>query len=293
MGQRTLVHQTGGRRSGDAAGHVLVFVLLTYSVTWFFFVVAGLLPSASSGLQLPLLLIGSFAPSGVALALTARSQGGPGVRQLLSRLLRWRVGLRWYVFALGFLAAVKLFAAVLYRVANGSWPHFGGEAWYAIVPAIVAAGIFGGPLGEELGWRGYALPGLSERFGPAAASLILGVIWACWHLPLFFLSGLDGYGDQYGQSFPTYLIQVVAFSVALAWLVGNTGGSLLLAVLMHSAINQTKDIVPSRVSGATNMWAFSSSTIAWLTVALLWICAAYFLTSMSAKPSANGVQAPG
>ncbi|MDX6368236.1 MAG: protease family protein [Nocardioidaceae bacterium] len=267
---------------------LLAFVALTYAVTWVVFIGAGLLPAGWAGLRLPLLLVGSFAPSGVAVALTARARGRTGVRGLVGRLLHWRVQLRWYVFAVGFLAAVKLAVAVLYRVADGAWPHVGGEAWYAIVPAIVAAGILGGPLGEELGWRGYALPRLAERFGPATGSLVLGPIWASWHLPLFFMSGLAGYGDQYGQSFPTYLLQVTALSVALAWLVGNTAGSLLLAVLMHSAINQTKDIVSSRVPGASDMWGLSTSTTAWLTVALLWACAAYFLTHMPTTAAMNG-----
>jgi membrane protease YdiL (CAAX protease family) len=70
---------------------------------------------------------------------------------------------------------------------------------------------------------------------------------------------------------PAYLLQVVALSVALTWLMGNTRGSLLLAVLMHSAINQTKDIVRSKVGGADNSWALSSSTAAWLTIAVLWM----------------------
>jgi CAAX protease family protein len=282
---------TGGSENWASASatptQVVPFFALTYTITWTAFIVADLLPDGASGIGWPLLLLGSITPSGVAIALTARSQGRAGLRRLLSRLLQWRVGLGWYVFALGFFAAVKLAVAVLYRIGNGSWPHFGGQTWYATLVAIVVAGIFGGPLGEEIGWRGYALPRLAQRFGFATASLVLGILWACWHLPLFFLAGLASYGDQYGQSFPTYALQVTAFSVAIAWLVGHTGGSLLLAVLMHSAINQTKDIVSSLAPGATNMWALSTSTTAWLTVALLWLCAAYFLRHMPNAGSAE------
>jgi membrane protease YdiL (CAAX protease family) len=202
------------------------------------------------------------------------------VRELLGRLLRWRVRGRWYAFALGYFAVVKLAAAALYRVGQGSWPPFGPTQWYVVLLAIVLAGIVGGPLGEEIGWRGFALPALSDRLGPAVASLVLGLIWACWHLPLFVLSGLKPFADQHGQSFPTYAIQVTALSVALAWLMGRTGGSLLLAVLMHSAINQTKDIVSSKVAGASNLWAPSHSAIAWLTVAILVVTTAFFLWDM-------------
>jgi membrane protease YdiL (CAAX protease family) len=226
------------------------------------------------------MLLGSFAPSVVAVVLTGGREGRRGVRRLLSRLLQWRVALRWYVFALAFMAVVKLTVAVVYRVANGDWPQFGDQAWYAIVAAILPIAIVGGPLGEEVGWRGYALPRLTERWGLAVASVALGAVWACWHLPLFVLPHLGAYTDQHGQSFPTYFLQVVALSVALAWLMRNTGGSLLLAVLMHSAINQTKDIVPSKVVGADRWWALSTSTVAWLTVAVLWVIAAYLLSRM-------------
>jgi uncharacterized protein len=275
------VEPPGATPRSRPVGQVLAFFGITYLVTWGCFVGGSLI--GSSGLTLALILLGSFAPSVVAVALTGRREGRREVRKLLGRLLQWRVGLRWYVFALAFMAVIKMAVAVLYRIGNGDWPQFGNQAWYAILAAIVPIAIVGGPLGEEVGWRGYALPRLTERWGLAPASLLLGAVWACWHLPLFFLPHLEKYTDQHGQSFPTYFLQVVALSVALAWLVGNTSGSLLLAVLMHSAINQTKDIVPSKVVGADNSWAFSSSAVAWLTVVLLWVCAAYFLSRMRAR----------
>jgi membrane protease YdiL (CAAX protease family) len=114
------------------------------------------------------------------------------------------------------------------------------------------------------------------RLGLGPASVLLGVIWATWHLPLFFMPRTD----TLGQSFPLYLLQVTAISVAMAWLYWKTGSSLLLVMILHAAVNNTKDIVPSAVIGATNPFALSTSPVAWLTVALLWICAAYFLVRM-------------
>jgi membrane protease YdiL (CAAX protease family) len=96
-------------------------------------------------------------------------------------------------------------------------------------------------------------------------------------LPLFFN---PAGGDTYGQSFPLYLLQVTAVSVAMAWLYWRTGGSLLLVMLFHAAVNNTKDIVPSAVPGATNPVSLNASLVGWLTVALLWICAASFLVRM-------------
>lgn len=227
--------------------------------------------------------LGVFAPGIVALALSQRAKGtvetsGTGGRaatlSLLRRVVKWRVDVRWYVFAVGFMPAVKLSVAIVYRVMTGAWPVFGQEAWYLIIAAIMVS--TWAQAGEEIGWRGYALPRLSQIFGLAPASVILGVIWASWHLPLFFFRG----SNILGQSFPLYLLQVTAMSVAIAWLYWRTGGSLLLTMLLHAAVNNTKDIVPSAVPGATNSFALSTSLVAWLTVAFLWIAAAYFLFEM-------------
>jgi membrane protease YdiL (CAAX protease family) len=138
--------------------------------------------------------------------------------------------------------------------------------------------------GEEIGWRGYALPRLSKRCGLAAASVILGMIWACWHLPLFFAPE----SDTFHQSFPLYLMQVTALSVAAAWLYWRTEGSLLLVMLLHAAINNTKDIVPSALPGVTNVLALSPSLVSWLTLALLWVTAAYFLVRMPRTATLRG-----
>src|SRR6266571_3647260 len=141
--------------------------------------------------------------------------------------------------------------------------------------------------GEEIGWRGYALPRLWERIGLASGSVLLGVIWAVWHLPFFFIPA----ADTYGQSFPVYLLQVTALSVAAAWLYGNVKGSLLPVMLMHAAVNNTKDIVPSATPGGTDTFGLSASLVAWLTVTLLWVCAAYFLVQMRKIGTQAGAQA--
>ncbi len=130
--------------------------------------------------------------------------------------------------------------------------------------------------GEEIGWRGYALPRLAARFEFALASVLLGLIWACWHLPLFFVPG----NRLFGQSFPVCVLGVTGLSVAISWLYAHTNESLLLVMLMHSAVNQTLGTVPSAVAKATNPFALSPSLVAWLTAAFLWLSAAYFLVRM-------------
>lgn len=267
------------------------FFTLTYIVSWTFFTAAATISGGTSSphsglaaLSGPLFLLGTITPSLVALSLTARADGRAGTLALLRRLVEWPTASRWFAFAVGYMAAIKLAAAILSRLATGVWPPFGQQAWYIMVAAIV----FSTPVqaGEEIGWRGYALPRLAGRFGLARASLALGVIWACWHLPLFIIPGTD----KSGQSFPVYLLQVTALSVAMAWLYWRTNGGLFLMMLMHAAINNTKDIVPSATPGATDPFILSASLVAWLTLALLWICAAYFLIQMRPAELKRGSQ---
>ncbi len=210
----------------------------------------------------------------VALGVTARENGIPATQALLRRVFEWRMDGRWYLFAVGYMAVIKLTVALAHRAITGSWPRFGNEAWYVIVIAIVLSTPV--QAGEEIGWRGYALPRLAARFGFARASVLLGLIWACWHLPLFFLPG----ADTYGQFFPIWVLGLTALSVAIAWLYAHTNGSLLLTMLMHSAVNQTIGIVPDAEPNATNPFLLSASLAYLLTVGFLCVLAVYFLARM-------------
>jgi len=260
---------------------LLRFFLFTYAVTWACFITVVKLSHvpaptvpALALIRGFLLLLGTFSPSLIALTMTARDEGRPGVRSLLRRMLQWRVSTRWYLFAIVYLPAIKLSVAVVYRIMTGSWPRFGAEPWYIIVVAIAISTPV--QAGEEVGWRGYALPRLAGRFGFARAGLLLGVIWSAWHLPIFFLPG----ADKYGQSFPVWTLQVVALSVAITWLYAQTRGSLLLTMLMHSAVNQTVGIVPSANPNPGNPFSLGVSLVMWLTAAFLWVTALYFLVRM-------------
>lgn len=250
------------------------FFILTFVFTWSLWFASGI--SSPEGPHGPLFLLGVFSPGLVALGLTAFGSGRRGVTALLLRLVDWKVPVRWYLFALGYMAAVKLTVAVIYRAMWGAWPRFGDEPWLLMLGATLFSTLVGGQAGEELGWRGFALPRLAERLGLGGASVLLGVIWAVWHLPLFFFPA----GDTYNQSFPLYLLQVTALSVVMAWVYANTRGSLLPVMLLHAAVNNTKDIVPSADPGATNPWALSRSGVGWLTVGLLWLVAGYCLVRM-------------
>jgi membrane protease YdiL (CAAX protease family) len=269
---------------------LLKFFLLTFSAAWICWAASFAISrgSATAGplrgvLAGAVLLLGVFAPALIALALTERNEGRAATLALLGRIFKWDVGWGWYLFALAYIPVVKLSVAVVHRIVTGAWPRFGQTPWYLMVGAIAVS--TWAQAGEEIGWRGYALPRLSKHVGLAPASIILGIIWATWHLPLYFFPG----SDILGQSFPLYLLQVTAVSVAMAWLYWRTGGCLLLVMLLHAAVNNTKDIVPSTDLNATNPWGLSHSLVAWLTVALLWIAGAYFLFRMRKIKIMHGI----
>jgi membrane protease YdiL (CAAX protease family) len=219
-----------------------------------------------------MLLPGVFAPSLVALGLIAKDEGASGVKTLLSRLFEWRVSIRWYLFAFSYMAVIMLAVALVHRLFIGAGPLFRTPPWFSVVVSMIVSV----PVraSEEIGWRGYALPRLSARFGIRWASVVLGPIWACWHLPLF-IQGMPAHG----QSFAMFVLEVTALSVAMAWLYSKSQGSLLLVTLMHSAINETLGLVPIDVLTASPI-ALGVGTVAWLIDALLLMTAIGFLLRM-------------
>jgi membrane protease YdiL (CAAX protease family) len=252
------------------------FLLLTFAVTWAaWLAVESAAPNsfvfAPGG---PVFLLGVFAPGLVAVALTAFAQGATGVADLLSRIGRWEVSWRLYAFAISYMAATKLLAALTHRIVVGEWPRFGDTN-----VALMAGAIFvstWSQAGEEVGWRGYALPRLAPHLGLGGASLVVGVIWALWHLPLFIMQGTG----STGQSFPIYLLHVTALSAAMSWLYWKTQGSLLLVMVMHAAVNNTSGIVPAALPHATDPMSFQGSLVAWVTVGVAWVVAAVLLYQM-------------
>lgn len=259
------------------------FFLLTFALTWTIWLVPGVLVAPGNALLDPggpVFLLGVFAPAFVAIALTMRTEGRSGVTRLLARIGRWQVSIRFYVFAVGYMTAAKLLAAVVYRIVMGVWPAFSDTSILLMFGAIAVSTWV--QAGEEIGWRGYALPRLATHLGLGGGSVVLGIIWALWHLPLFFLQG-SGSEDQ---PFPIYLLYVTALSVAMAWLYWRTNGSLLLVMLMHASVNNTIGIVPSAMPVRSSPMSFEGSIVAWATIGILWTIAVVLLFKM------RGVEIP-
>lgn len=191
-----------------------------------------------------LFLAGGFGPSIAAIAVVRHVSGRDGLRGWLVRCLQWRVGWRWLALAFFLPLAVMVLAAVAHVALGGTImpsPAIGHMLLAAVNFGLVL--LIGGPLGEEFGWRGYALPTLQERYSWRVASLILGAVWGLWHLPLFYIADTV----QSHIPFALFMLSTVALSILYAWLFNHTGGSVLPALVLHTAVNAWSWVIPDMV----------------------------------------------
>jgi uncharacterized protein len=219
---------------------VTTFFIITYVLTWGIGVFVILFPVQFQSLfgELnywnPVAILAIAAPTLSATVLTAAWQGKVGLRELYARLIRWRFGIRWYALILlgipllGWLTAQLVGAHPTYVLTTP-----------ALAFSVLLNLVITGPLCEELGWRGYALPRLLRQFNPLVASLVLGIFWGIWHLPSFYISTLV----QSSLSLPAFLFLGLFTSILMTWIFQHTGGSVLAAVMFHYTVNLSLSII--------------------------------------------------
>jgi uncharacterized protein len=189
--------------------------------------------NSTAGLVLDALSIIVFGPAFVALLLTGLNAGKAGVRQLLVGLLPRRSGWSWYVLAF-LIPIVASYVAMGINIAFGApFPNsWFPTSWGYLLGFLVFQLLFLTP-GEEIGWRGFALPRLQERLGPLGGTVLLAALWLGWEAPLFFM----GATAQVGRSVIVYALALLAWSLIMTWLYNSSGGSILTAVLFHTSFN--------------------------------------------------------
>lgn len=264
-------------------GALAAFFAIACALSWLDW---GLVIASGRGwipVRVPLNPWGSFGPAAAAVIVSAVAAGRAGLRELFAPLLRWRFGLlRWGVALLGPAALVAL-SVGLHAAAGGRvLPVAPVDAGQIVLLGIVLLFV-GGPVGEEIGWRGYALPGLLERMGPVAASLVLAGMWAVWHLPLFWLPG----AAQEGSSIPLFVAMVAACSILTTWVYLATSRSLLAAVLFHHSINLSTYFLPSFLPALGSARGFDR-----ILLAAAWVAAGGAMLSMAKPARARTAPAP-
>jgi membrane protease YdiL (CAAX protease family) len=189
-----------------------------------------------------LIALATFGPLFAAVVVTRIESGWAGVRALLQRARDWRVGIGWYaVVVFGFLGLYL--AAMELTVILGGKVDFGKiDPWYTVPLLFLVILLVGGPVGEEFGWRGFALPRLSQRGGPLMAALVLGLPWALWHLPNWWVPhsaqfvNVQGNGN-YVFFIGEFVVFIVGLSIVFAFVYFSTGASVLMVLLLHASIN--------------------------------------------------------
>lgn len=239
-----LSHAEVVRRTERSAGFPWRFVLTAFGFTWLICLPGVLAKFGWLTLPFPVLVLVAVSQFGASLAgfvAVYREGGTDGVRRLFKRALDVRIPIRWLIPALILPLVLGGGALLLRRLSGGVLPPLELLAQpVAILPLFVFIFLLQGPVPEEFGWRGYALGRLQERWSALTASLILGMLWALWHLPLFYMEGVA----QSLLPFWAFAIQVTAASVLMTWLYNNTDGNLLIALLFHTMINLSIALFP-------------------------------------------------
>jgi len=235
----TAAERPDAPRGGLLARHPLVFFFLLSFVFTFGYLWLIVVPL---NLPDPLKALATAGPPISAFLILAITSGKPGVLRLLRSYVHWRVGVRWYLVTL---IGVQVLMLVAYVVVPGALDDFVARDW-SFVPFYLSEAAFtlflaGGPLLEEGGWRGFALPRLQRLHGPLVGTIILGTLWSLWHGWIFVgplaVTGPGATFVSVSTAFVLFTIGLIGLSIVMTWVLNNTGGSVLMAILLHWAFD--------------------------------------------------------
>jgi membrane protease YdiL (CAAX protease family) len=242
----------------DVSRSTVPFFAIAFAATWLLQLPAvlalnGVAPGPVERFMV-LVGLGAFGPTLAAILASRIEAGREGTRALFAQLRSFRVHPGWYVIALALPGSIFVAGMAVHALFGG-----GGPWVYPPVDGQRIAAMIVFSVGEEIGWRGFALPRLQERYGPLPASFILGIAWCLWHLPMFFLAGVTT---------PRILLLMIPFFVAgtvvFTWIYNRTGQSLVLAIVAHMGahLNNSHQALPGNVT------PFLVHTVAYVVVAV-------------------------
>lgn len=247
------------------------FFVLATGFTWLFWVPdalakRGVFPDTA---WTNLGFVGAFGPLVAALYLVARESGRAGVRQLLKKGLDHRFAVTWWAIILLLFPLLIGVASAGSIAVDGVVPPSEAEGLYRYLLLVFLSVMFtSGPFQEEFGWRGYALPRLLARHSPVASSMILGLVWAFWHIPQFLVPRAQT-GMFYATPFWSFVPTVMAANVVFTWVAGHTNGSVLAAILLHTQLNLFLWIFPVLSTTTGYLWILGLFALAAATILVL------------------------
>lgn len=233
---------------------VLSFIFLTFLFSW---IVWGILYRESISIsytrslmrnRIIFITLGGFGPSTISIILTGFLYKKKGLKALFARLTKWRHNPVYYIISVFWVIGLFYISYLICKFlgSNGEIAFTNAKPYY-ILESFILTLLFGGPLGEEIGWRGFLLPRLQKKLNPLFSSIVLGIIWSCWHLPLFFIVGTS----QYGIPFPFFMMTVIVSTIIITWIFNRTNGSLIFPILLHTCNNMTWSILIGAMSFMT------------------------------------------
>jgi hypothetical protein len=241
------------RAKAFEARNLVFFFLLVFGLNSIMWVLVGIfhlkMPTTLTDPVLPLWLLVAvpavFGPTLAAFAMTGITEGKRGVRALWRRFWNRNLSLKWLLVTLLFFEALKLITILVARTIDGQdypFVDLPSPLWM-IIPLFLAAFVYSG-LAEEFGWRGYVLPRFQAKWNALVSSIVLGLIWASWHIPAFFIPNLP----LYQKDFWAWAPEVLLTSVLFTWIFNNTRGSVLAACLFHASMNSSVVALPTDAS---------------------------------------------
>jgi membrane protease YdiL (CAAX protease family) len=268
IAQRRLVHRVGIDETSEESSKskpasnglrglimrhpLFAFFLMAYAISWTFLSamvlsVWGFLPNDFSLIAV-VNIFASFGPTFAAIIVTSIVEGRAGLHSLRQRIRQSRVGWPWYLFIL---VGIPTLILLGFGIQPGQLAGLQGLTTEALIlyPAYFFATWFaGGPLGEEIGWRGFALPRMQKHYGPLWGTMLLGTLWCLWHLPRF-LTPYEGGGPgtdlaTFITNFPIFFLTILALAIVTTWVFNHTRGSIFISITTHASFNTLFVLLP-------------------------------------------------
>lgn len=240
--------------------NLLLFFLIAFAWSWLLW-----MPEVLWGYRL---YLAPFGPTIAAFILSYLTEGMDGVKDLLKRGLSLKFKKIWLIPIFLLMPAIVGLSLLLAVLSGDPMPEIPvlSQPW-VIIPAFFYILFLGGPVAEEFGWRGYALDRLQKYYNALVSSVILGIIWGLWHLPLFYMEGQDIYRNVPIWGF---ILGTIFLSILFTWIYNNTGRSILAVLLFHTMSNLSHFIFPAMATTWGGLYSVILNVIVVILVLVIW-----------------------